>query len=114
MFRNHLNRYLGVRKIPIAYVTRPDVGVSGVVPPQEVGQTYSTEHGSLEGDLIFCASHTHRLYRNDNAIVYHNMEEATIRTPYADSINPFQIQNNVRGSLTVMDIQYSGQYKWDV
>ena len=68
---------LGVRKIPLAYVTRPGVGVSGVVPPQEVGQPYSTEYGYLIGDLIFCASHTHIIYCNKNVTVYHNMEEAT-------------------------------------
>ena len=92
---------------------RPDVGVAGVVLPQEAGQPYSTEHGLLEGDLIFCASHTHRLYRNDNAIVYHNMEEATRGTPYSELIKTFQRQNNGRGALKVTERQYVGQDKCD-
>ena len=44
-FRNHLNRYLGVRKIHIAYLTFPYVGVTGVVPPQDSGQPYSADNG---------------------------------------------------------------------
>ena len=113
MFRNHLNRYLGVRKIPISYVTRPDVGVEGGVPPNEAGHTYSTEHDPLEGDLIFRASHTHGIYCNHHVTVYHNMEEATRGKPYADSIKTFQIKNNGRGALTAMESQYVGPEKWD-
>ena len=72
-FRDHLYRCLIVKNIHISYVTCTDVGVAGVVPRQEAGQHYSTEHGFLEGYLVFRASPTHGLYCNNNAKVYHKM-----------------------------------------
>ena len=100
-----------MRKILLVYVNRPDVGVAGVVLPKEAGWPFSTEHGLLEGYLIFRASHTHGLYHNDNVTVYHKMEETTRGAPYADLIKSFQRQNNRRGALTAMESQYSGQDK---
>ena len=53
--------------IPLADVTRTNEYVPAVAPPLQVGQPHSEEHGSIEGELIACASHTHALFRDDNA-----------------------------------------------
>ena len=84
-----------------------------MVTLQESGRPYYAEHVSLEGYLVFRASHTHGRYRNNNVTLYHNMEEATRGAHYSESIKPFQRQNNGRLTLTSMEIQYVGQDKWD-
>ena len=53
--------------IPLAYVIRIDPQVPGLAPPLAPNQPHSTEHGSVEGELIARASHTHALFRDDNS-----------------------------------------------
>ena len=107
-FRDHLYRCIGVRNIPLTYVVRPYVVVAAVVPPLEPGQPFLVINGSIEGDLISRASHTHGLYHDDNATVYYKMEEATRGTPFADSIKPFQRRKDGRSALEAMESQYAG------
>ena len=50
-FRDYTHRVIGVRYIPLAYVIRPDAAV----PPigaQAAGTPHSTEHGSIEAELM--------------------------------------------------------------
>ena len=89
VFRDHLQRCIGVRNVPLIYVQREVVAVLPECPPLNPGQPYSTQHGSIEEDLIARASHTHGLYHDDRTVVYYKLEEATRGTPYADSIKPF-------------------------
>ena len=89
-FQDFLNRVIGVRMIPLAYVIRIDPQVPGPAPTLAPNQSHSTEHGSVEGELIARASHTHALFRDDNSEVYYHLEEATRGTSYAASIKPFQ------------------------
>ena len=48
-FQDHLHRVIGVRMIPLAYVTRQDEDVPAVAPPLMAGQPHSEVHGSIEG-----------------------------------------------------------------
>ena len=89
-FQDFLNRVIGARMIPLAYVIRIDPQVPGLAPPLTANQPHSTEHGSAEGELIARAAHTHALFRDDNSVVYYHLEEATRGTSYAASIKPFQ------------------------
>jgi hypothetical protein len=85
-FKDHLARRIGVRTVPLSYVIRAAEAVPGATPALTAGQPHSTEHGSVEGELVARASHTHSLFRNDNATVYHYLEKATRSTMYAASI----------------------------
>ena len=96
-FPDFLRQVIGVRTIPLVYVIRPTVEVPAA-PDRATGQPYSTEHGSIEKELIFCASHTHVLYDDDNGKVYHYLEEVTCSTSYAASLKPFQRSRNGRGA----------------
>ena len=58
-FQHHLHRVIRVRMIPLAYVTRQDEDVLAVAPPLMAGQPHSEVHGSIEGEMIARASHTH-------------------------------------------------------
>ena len=51
---------------------------------------HSTEHVSVEAELIARAAHTHARFREDNSVVYYHLEEGTRGTSYAASIKPFQ------------------------
>ena len=99
--------------IPLAYVIQIDPQVTGNAPPLAVNQTHSTEHGSVEGELVARAAHTHALYRDDNSVVYYHLEEATRGTSYAASIKPFQRGKDGRGAWKALTSQYAGKDKWE-
>lgn len=65
-FHDFLYRVIGAGTIPLAYVVRAEVTVPAPAPPVAANQLYSTEHESMEGELISRASHTHPLYWDDN------------------------------------------------
>ena len=67
--------------IPLAYVIRIDPQVPGIAPTLAPNQPHSTEHGSVEEELIARASHTHALFRDDNSVVYYHLEKATREPP---------------------------------
>jgi hypothetical protein len=84
-FSDFLHRKVGIRSIPLAYVTRPEIAVAEPAPPLAENRSYSTGddgHGSVEGELIARASHSHAKFRDDNASVYYFVEEATRGTTY--------------------------------
>ena len=89
-FQNFLNRKIGNRNIPLAYIIQDEPNPPAMAPPLAPGQPHSVEHGSVEAELIARASHTHALFQNDNSDLYFQLEEATRSTPYAASIKPFQ------------------------
>ena len=96
-FQYFLNRVIGARIIPLEYVIQIDPQVPGPAPTLSTNQPQSTEHGSVVGELIARASHTHTLFRDDNSVVYYHLEEATRGASYAASIKPFQRGKDGRG-----------------
>ena len=99
--------------IPLSYVIRTSAEVPAAAPALANGQPYSTEHGSVEEELIARASHGHTLYRADNGSVYHYLEIATRSTTYAASIKPFQRTRNGREAWLALLNQYAGNDKWE-
>ena len=112
-FQDFLNRVIGARMIPLAYVIQIDSQVPGTAPPLAANQPHSTEHGSVEGELVARAAHTHALYRDDNSVVYYHLDEGTRGTSYAASIKPFQTGKDGRGAWKALSRQYAGQDKWE-
>ena len=110
-FQDFLHRVIGARMIPLAYVIRIGPQVPGLAPTLGPNQPHSTEHGSVEGELIARASHTHALFRDDNSVVYYHLEEATRGTSYAASIKPFQKVKDGRGAWKALTSQYAGKDK---
>ena len=64
-------------------------------------------------DLVERASHTHGLFREDNASLYFKLEEATRGTTYAATINPYQRTKNGRQAFLALKSQYAGDDKWE-
>jgi hypothetical protein len=112
-FRDFLYRVVGVRTIPLCYVIRDTVHVPATAPALAQNQPHSNEHESVEGELVARASHEHALFRDDNASVYHYLEEATRSTTYAASIKPFQRRKDGRGAWLALLGQYAGNDKWE-
>ena len=99
--------------IPLAYVIRTNPQVPGTAPTLAPNQPHSTEHGSVEEELIARASHTHALFRDDNSVVYYHLEKATRGTSYAASIKPFTRAKDGRGAWKALTSQYAGKDKWE-
>ena len=76
-FQDFLNRKIGNRNIPVVYIIRNEPNPPAATPPLAPGQPHSTEHGSVEAELIAWALHTHALFRNDYSELYFLLEEAT-------------------------------------
>jgi hypothetical protein len=98
---------------PLCYVIRETVNVPAAAPALAQNQPHSNEHESVTGELVARASHEHALFRDDNASVYHYLEEATRSTPYAASIKPFQRRKDGRGAWLALLGQYAGNDKWE-
>ena len=77
-FNDFLNRVIGSRYIPLAYVVLSDPIDPNQDPPlMNNNQPFSTVHGSVEAKLIVHASHDHALIKDDSAlVVYYYIEEA--------------------------------------
>ena len=112
-FKDFLSRVIGVRTIPLSYVIREEATPPAAIPALANDQPHSAEHKSVEGELVARASHTHPLYRDDNATVYHYLEEATRSTAFAASIKPFQRAKDGRGAWKAIKSQYAGDDKWE-
>ena len=111
-FTDFLHRKIGVRMVPLAYVVREVVDPPAPPPPLATNLPHSTEHGSVEGELIARASHTHPLFRDDNSAVYYLLEEATRGTSYAPTIKPYQRSKHGRDAWRSLVMQYAGEDKW--
>ena len=111
--QDFLHRVIGARMIPLAYVIRIYPQVQGIAPTLAPNQPHSTEHGSVEEELIARASHTHALFRDDNSVVYYHWEKATRGTSYAASIKPFTKAKDGRGAWKALTSQYAGKDKWE-
>ena len=110
-FQDFLNRKIGNRNIPLAYIICDEPNPPAVAPPLAPGQPHSIKHGSVEAELIARASHTDALFCNDNSDLYFLLEEATWSTPYATSIKPFQRNRDGEGAWKALTSQYAGKDK---
>jgi hypothetical protein len=99
--------------VPLVYVVRKLVPVPAPPPFLSNDLSYSNTHGSVDGEMIARASHTHPMFRNDNSAVYYLLEEATRGTSYAPTIKPYQQTKQGREAWRSLVNQYAGQDKWE-
>ena len=112
-FLDLLSRSVGARNTPLIYVVRIEIEVDNDAPlhlPE--GQCYTAKSGSIEQELITRASHSHPMFKEDNAKVYYLLEEATRGTTYSASIKPYQKRKNGRDAWFSLKDQYAGVDKW--
>ena len=119
-FKHYLYATFGVRKIPLTYVIRKSVSVapeSGNDPsvtydPLQNNKAYGNS-GSVLGDLIARASHSHPLYKADSATVFGAIEEATRGSVYGTTIKPFARKKDGRGAWMALITSHVGIDKWE-
>ena len=99
---------IGARKIPLAYVLRKNANAPAIAPNLATDQPHLAEAGSIEVKLILRASHNHPLFCNNNAAVYHKLEEASRGATFAASIKPFLRAKNGHGAYLALVGQHAG------
>ena len=63
--------------------------------------------------MIARLSHTHGLFRDDNASVFDDIEVATRGTKFAPTIAPFKRSRDCRGAFLALKKQHAGAAMWD-
>jgi len=111
-FEDFLHQVIGSRYICLSYLVRENVQAANPAPALLPNRCYSEEHGSVMGELISRATHTHTKYKDDNEKLYSFIEEATRSTQYASSIRPFSRAKNGREAYLALKRQYAGTDKW--
>ena len=110
-FSIYLDRTLGSRDIPLSYVIRENE-VPPVIQNLQNRRPYSTNHSSVNEELIARASHTHELFSTDNQYVFDYIEEALRTTAYSATLAGFKRAKNGRGAWFAIIAQYVGKDKW--
>ena len=98
-FQDYLCQIIGKRNIPLSYVIRDDATVPAAIEAFEQSQPYSTQYKSIVEEMVERSAHTHALFKDDNAQVYHCLENATRSTIYAATIRPFSKKRRMEGKL---------------
>ena len=119
-FKNICYNTYGVRTVPLSYIIRektdviPETGADAAVtydpclPDQAHGSS-----GSVLEDLIHRTSHTHPLYKQDNASVFTMIEEAARGTHFSNTIQPFKNRKDGRGAWLALLLSHVGGDKWE-
>eukprot|EP00957_Ditylum_brightwellii_P026439 2000007-Ditylum_brightwellii.AAC.1 len=76
VFNNYLSRKIGIRTIPLSYVTRVTALATRPVSGHADHLLHGEEFDLIEDELVAPALHMHPLYHEDNAAVYFCLEEA--------------------------------------
>jgi hypothetical protein len=111
-YDSYAHSKLGVRLAPLAYVIRDDANVDAP-PVLATDEPHSDVHGSIKGEMVARFSHNHGLFREDNAAVFDDIEEAMRGSKFAASIAPFKRAKNGRAAYMALKEQHAGRAMWD-
>ena len=106
-----MKRIFGTRRIPLAYVTRPDAATATPPPALAEEQPNSIEHGFLLEESIARATHSHNNFKEDSPLLYGLLEVATRGTMYAPSIQSFAKKRDGRGAYLALRTTEISKYE---
>ena len=112
-YESYAGQKIGCRDSPIAYVIREKKVPEATPPTLARDEPHSEKHGSVRGELIARLTHTHGLYREDNAAVFDDIELATRGTKYAASIAKYKMAKDGREAYEALKNQHAGKSMWD-
>ena len=122
-FLDYCNNTFGVRKAPLAYVirenvevlpeTRPIGDLTTKIDPLLTGKAHG-DSGSVLEDLKLRLSHSHPLFKTDNAKVFSALEEATRNTVYSSTVRAFARRRDGRGAWKAIVSNHAGSDKWEL
>ncbi len=70
----HLSQKVGVRNAPLDYIVQAIAAVDPIPPACQVGDPYSIETDSIDGDLTARMPHNHPLFKVDNGLTFNMIE----------------------------------------
>ena len=119
-FKNVCYNTFGVRKVPLLYIIRENVEVT-LETGNDATVTYDPclpnkahgSSGSVLEDLILRTSHSHPLFKQDNATVFTMIEEAARGSQFATTIQPFKNRKNGRAAWLSLLSSHVGADKWE-
>jgi hypothetical protein len=88
-FHIFLGRKVGVRQASLTYVVREESMVDVVPPPCAVDEPHLEKYGSIKRDQANCLSHTHALFKINNAEVFDMIEMAVCGSEIGPTVAPF-------------------------
>ena len=103
----HLRSKIGVRKIPLSYVTRTDPTVPTI---GTISATFPYSEGvdSFHEELITRASHKHPNSAGDNRMVLDVLVACLKTTRHMSDLKPFQERRDDRGALASLELHNMG------
>jgi hypothetical protein len=85
----HLSQKVGVCNAPLNYIVRAIAAVDPFPPACQVGDLYSIETGSIDGDLTPRMPHNHPLFKVDNGLTFDMIKMSVRGHDVAATIAPF-------------------------
>ena len=112
LITKHLRSKLGVRKIPLPYVTRADpiLPNSGTIYATLL---YSEGVDSFHEELIARAYHKHPNFTDDNGVVLDVLVAFLKTTRHMSDLKKNQKRRDGRGGLAALELHNMGNSKWD-
>lgn len=117
---NVLRGTLGVRKVPLSYVIRPewptDANGNEIRPPLEPlanNSTHSAQYGSFQEELIAFCPHDGPGWEEDNAAVFTIISDMLKDSSQASTLQGFKRSRNGRGAYLTLCQHNLSNSTWD-
>eukprot|EP00523_Entomoneis_sp_CCMP467_P007122 CAMPEP_0168722126 /NCGR_PEP_ID=MMETSP0724-20121128/2437_1 /TAXON_ID=265536 /ORGANISM="Amphiprora sp., Strain CCMP467" /LENGTH=497 /DNA_ID=CAMNT_0008768789 /DNA_START=329 /DNA_END=1822 /DNA_ORIENTATION=- len=109
-FDSFLTTVVGNRLCPLSYVIRDSADVKQEAPPAlATNKPYSTEHSSVEAEMVALANHSAFEFGPDNHRVFDFVDTATQGTEYQTAIKLYRKKKDGRGAFMALKRQYAGK-----
>ena len=103
-----MNVYIGTWNSPLLYIVRDEAHPDPQRPPLLADKYYPEEHNSIKGELIAYLSHTHSLYKEDNANVFELLEESLRGSSMDPNIQPYKRRKDGGKAWVALNQQHAG------
>ena len=111
--KSEIDTSIGIRKIPLSYVVRPD-DVPGPPPPLLQNLPYSAEHPSVELTLIHRATHDHPLIDEDKKLLFTKLVDAWTGTEVDNLLTGAMREEKDGRSFWIQATkEFAGKDKWE-
>ena len=107
-FEVYLQKYLGVRKIPLSYVIRQTSTV------RNDDEDPPNNYFNISLEMINRGDHTHASFQDDNATVWSLIHECLKETQYYISIRSFARNRDGRRAYDALCLHNLGSSKWEL
>ena len=111
--KHYLHAKYGTRRIPLDYVIRENAQVEPELQDPLLHEEPYGSSGSVLGELVKRASHTHPLFKQDNEEVFTLIEQAARASSYISTVKTFDRRKDGRGAWEALKQAHISDDKWD-